>query len=674
MRKRRKIARKKLINRARKLAGKGYSVIPIQGDLSAGEPKKPTMKWRAFQKRIASVSELGTIFDERAGALAVVCGQVSRLLVIDFDDHLRYQRFCRHLPQFADSYTVKTRRGYHVYFRTEVNVPSHQFDGGDIKGEGSYVVAPPSVIGDVEYVAVKRVKARWMDETDVDAILKYFHVGAAPGTSPVRRMAVVVETDIADMYERLSPVIGRNNALYRCAHVGRLQGMSGDEIEKTLLQRHVLAEGEAVHKFESSADRFREGRRTVASALGRSVGSEGVSDGIPNSVRERLLGAQGSSVMARLLDIMKLAGWAAERYFRMSEVIELCSGYGLNRKSVMAALTGDRSSFNGRHIIARRYVEYLDMGGLNVGMRGRPAQLVFQAPSVSRLLKVLGVSWSPSDSLEKGDLQSSHAYRRALHREYVKRVSPQLPMAFLAGRVGVSARTLRRYNVELGVQVSERIGRFGLSWESLKCLPQRKRDQVRNQTPGYWLAVEGGARFPAWRHIGATLLRRGAEGVQVCVRRASVLNLGKPDVRSVVYESMSVRSFMGLRMWREGKVEGEGMVSRVRELMKRARRSVARVSYQKLRLAFDTVAVHIAEDKVAETIRGYLYADDGVGGEVRRPARRGVAYRMLKEFGEGNVYLALRDSYSELMASMARHALRVGDDAAGAGLLARSLA
>ena len=41
--------------------------------------------------------------------------------------------------------------------------------------------------------------------------------------------------------------------------------------------------------------------------------------------------------------------------------------------------------------------------------------------------------------------------------------------------------------------------------------------------------------------------------------------------------------------------------------------------------------MRIAEDKVAETIKGYVYAIDDAGVEVRRPARRGVAYRMLKE-------------------------------------------
>jgi len=59
---------------------------------------------------------------------------------------------------------------------------------------------------------------------------------------------------------------------------------------------------------------------------------------------------------------------------------------------------------------------------------------------------------------------------------------------------------------------------------------------------------------------------------------------------------------------------------------------------------------------------------------VRRPARRGIAYRMLKEYGNGNVYLALRSSYKDVMLSMARHAVRAGDADQGLELLARSLA
>ncbi len=656
------------------LASEGYSVIPVRGDLSPSEPKRPTMKWRTFQRRIAQGRELETMFDGRAGGLAIVCGRVSELLVIDFDDHVRYQSFCRRLPQYAASYTVKTRRGYHVYFRTRAKVVSHQFDGGDIKGEKSYVVAAPSVIAGFKYRVVNSTAVKSVDADEVDTMLKFFHVGSGSNLVPVSFGETVGNVDIVEMYERMYRVVGRNNALYRCASVGRAQGMARAEVERALLERHALARPVGEQKYEGVAERYREGRRTIASALaGRSVFCRD-SEGVPNSVREGLLRAQKSSAMARLLDVMRMAGWRGESYFCMREAIELGRKFGLGRKSVMAALTGEHSSFNGRHIIARRYVEYLDIGGLKVGKRGRPVALLFQAPSVKRLVSVLEVPWSPSDPLGKDDLASGHSYRRALHREYVKRLSPRAPMAALADRLGVNPRTVRRYNAHLGVHVCERVGQFLLKPESLKCLPRRNREERKNHTPGYWLAVGDKARFPAWRHIGAALLKRGTEAVRVCVRRASVLSLGKPDARAVVYEPISAEAFMRLRIRRGEVVERAGLVSRLRDMVSRTGAKIARARYEKLGLRFDTVAAHIAEDKIAETIVGYLVADDGLGGEIRRPARRGVAYRMLKQFGEGNVYLALRESYSELMASLALRAVRYGDEEAGVGLLARGLA
>ena len=315
------------------LAGKGYSVIPVRGDLSTSEPKKPAMKWRAFQDRIADGRELETMFDARAGALAVVCGQVSQLLVIDFDDHLRYQQFCRRLPKYAGSYTVKTRRGYHIYFRTGVKVPSHQFEGGDIKGEKSYVVAAPSVIAGFEYRAARRAQVKALDEKSVDEILKYFHVGSAPGVGRIGPKELAGEADIAAMYERMYEGVGRNNTLYRCASVGFSQGMSRSQVERSLLRLHVLAQAPDGHKVESMADRYREGKRTIASASEGGGMYDGDRDGVPNTVRERLLAAQQSAVLARLLDSMFIAGWVAESFFNMGDAIQLGKRFGLGEKA-----------------------------------------------------------------------------------------------------------------------------------------------------------------------------------------------------------------------------------------------------------------------------------------------------------------------------------------------------
>lgn len=647
-----------LLRKAKNLAESGYSVIPVHGDNAPGEPKKPAIKWRQYQKRIASAAEIDAAFDERFTALGIVCGRVSRLLVIDFDDQRRYRRFCMHLPQYADTHCVKTRRGCHLYFRSDELVPSHQFDGGDIKGERSYVIAPPSQIGGYAYRAVNDLPALELQRVDIDRLLNYFHVSSVMHVLPGKIIRERNDVDFARLYERLAGQIGRNNALYRAASIAREQGLSLDDVERRLVPLHVRQPANATHRREKPVERLLEAQRSVASAYrGASLPQAG-RPGIPNSVRERLLIAQASSIVPRLLDALCLAGWQEEASLTLSEAIGVARRVGLSRKSVLQALTGDRSIFNGRHIISRRYVEYLDKRGLNVKKRGRPVQLLFQVPSVGRLLAVLNVAWTPSDPLRESDLRTAKSYRQALHRGYIQRLNPQLPMRNLAERIGASARTIRRYNHALRVQVTACIGRMQIAKQTLSCLPKRTRDVERKATAGYWLETADGARYPAWRHIGAKLLKEADKTLWLCIRRPSRYSLGDGAAPATAHTSISAQEFLQLRAWRGEAVEKPSLRERAVGLLRRVKERAAASAYQKLRLFFDTVAERIAEDKIAETINGYLYALNEHGRQVRRPARRGIAYRMLKEFGEGNVFLALRDSADEALDTLARAAER----------------
>ena len=661
-----------LLNRAKQLAAVGYSVIPVQGDYSANEPKRPAIKWRQYQRRIAGDKELEAAFAAEVTALGIVCGRVSQLLVIDFDDHLRYRRFCRHLPRFSRTYTVKTRRGFHLYFRVTERVPSHQFDGGDIKGERTYVIAPPSVIGGFEYRAVGEFEVMGLEKAEVDRLLDYFHVSEMVHVVAGKRLGSVPDVDVAELYFRLAGKLGRNNALYRSASAARQQGMSKSEAVKDLLMGHVEEAGDSAHMYETRRERLVEGRRTIESAYRGAVKEFDKSGTLPNCVRERLLKVQGSTVMARFLDALYLEKWKADSFFTLNEAIRMGRTYGLNRKSVMDALTGERAIFDGKHIISRRYVDYLDSGGLKCRKRGRPVELVFQVPSAGRLLSALNVRWTPSDPLSVDDVRSAHRYRLAVHREYIRRLAPQVSVKQLGGRLGVSERTVRRYNRELGVAVTAHIGRFGLTQENIGSLPVLRRGGRKKSTDGYWLETLSGVRLPAWRHIGVAFLKRKERGVQVCMRRPSAYSLSAGLVAAVEFQKLEVSEFVRVRALRGEGVEGVGMMEKVKGLFRSARRRASMLRYQKVQLDYDTVPVRIAEDKVAETINGYLYAYDSGGGEVRRPARRGIAYRMLKEFGNGNVFLALRDGYGELAVSMARHALRAGKVRQSVDLLAQA--
>lgn len=649
----------------------GYSVIAVQGNNSPGEPKKPAVSWRTYQRRLPTESEIERQFDKKVTALGIVCGRISKLLVIDFDDLLRYQRFCRHLPQYSETYTVKTKRGFHLYFRTTERVPSHQFDGGDIKGERSYIIAPPSQIGTFTYRCEKDLPEIGLDRGDIDRLLNYFHVEWASHKASGRRIREEKGLDLPGLYQRLAARIGRNNALYRAASAAREWEIGRERVESELLELHVRALGRSGHKHETARERTEEGLRTIESAYRNKVNSVRT-DGVPNAVRERLLRAQGSTVVARLLDIFVLASWQADEYFSGKDAIRLGERYGLNRKSVLQALTGEHSTYDGRQIISRRYVEYLDIEGLKSGKRGRPVELAFRVPAISRLRGVLNVGRSPSDGMRLEDVKSAKSYRLAVHREYIRRLAPRTSLKVLAGRIGVHERTIRRYNRALDVDLTACVGRLKLTREVLATLPKRGWGVQKNTTRGFWLESAGGSRLPAWRHIGAKLLDAGEKEAHICARLSSLFSIGADARRVVQFEEMNAGQFARLAQSRtEG---GGGLIGRLEDAVASLRRRSVAARYERIQLFFDNVASRIADDKVSETINGYLVAYDDAGIEVRRPARRGVGYRMLKEFGNGNVYLALRSSYKEVMMALARHARRAEDSDHGRDLLVRAMA
>ena len=222
----------------------------------------------------------------------------------------------------------------------------------------------------------------------------------------------------------------------------------------------------------------------------------------------------------------RLEGWRAHVWFAMKEAIALGEKYGLNRKSVLEALNGEASVFDGGHIIRRRYVEYLDNRGLKSRGRGRPCLIAYQVPSPGELVAMFGVRWSPSDPLVADDLKSAHKYRLALHREYIRRLQPEVPMSWLARRVGVNVRTIQRYNRELGIVAVETVGALDLLRRLLYCLPRKRVMDGMNVTKGFWLQSEDGRRFPAWRHIGSWLLKNVESKLKLCVRLPSQYLLG----------------------------------------------------------------------------------------------------------------------------------------------------
>lgn len=124
---------------------RGLSVIPIRPG-----GKKPLVRWREYQQRRPTHTEIGRWYrrEPRAG-VAIVCGRVSGLGVLDFDPRNgeALQLLGAHLP---DTVTAESGgQGQHRYVglpgTVHVRKVGGLLGGLDLLAERSYVVAPPTI-------------------------------------------------------------------------------------------------------------------------------------------------------------------------------------------------------------------------------------------------------------------------------------------------------------------------------------------------------------------------------------------------------------------------------------------------------------------------------------------------------------------------------------------------
>jgi hypothetical protein len=119
-----------------------WSVIPLK---PCG--KEPMIAWKVFQERRASAEEIREWFESTDYNVGIVTGAVSGLAVIDCDGPEAID-LARRLGM-PPCPTVRTARGMHFYFAYEEGLRNFQripeLPGIDLRAEGGFVVAPPSV-------------------------------------------------------------------------------------------------------------------------------------------------------------------------------------------------------------------------------------------------------------------------------------------------------------------------------------------------------------------------------------------------------------------------------------------------------------------------------------------------------------------------------------------------
>jgi hypothetical protein len=106
--------------------------------------KRAATQWYEWQEKRPSWSTVYRAFNHKFYRnLGILCGKASgKLVVLDFDRPLHYYQWRD--GRKVNTYTVRTGRGFHVYYRLE-DPPKGtcSMKGGEVKASG-YVVAPPS--------------------------------------------------------------------------------------------------------------------------------------------------------------------------------------------------------------------------------------------------------------------------------------------------------------------------------------------------------------------------------------------------------------------------------------------------------------------------------------------------------------------------------------------------
>jgi len=116
--------------------------------------KGAALRWRQWQNEPPTDEELALMFNGEPQNVAVICGQASgNLLVLDADDPATFADTTARLAGLGvETWTAQRPPngsphdgGGHVYLRTPVPTKTATIDGLDLRGQGAYVIAPPSL-------------------------------------------------------------------------------------------------------------------------------------------------------------------------------------------------------------------------------------------------------------------------------------------------------------------------------------------------------------------------------------------------------------------------------------------------------------------------------------------------------------------------------------------------
>lgn len=132
---------------ARRYLAAGYSLIPCTVN------KRPALPhWQYYIDYRPTTDDLEYWFKPYGHSIGLILGAVSgNVIAVDLDGSEPVKMFLNQFPDLADTFAVRTGSGVgaHFYFRVaqipkNTNVRVKHVGGFEIRGNGQYVIAPPS--------------------------------------------------------------------------------------------------------------------------------------------------------------------------------------------------------------------------------------------------------------------------------------------------------------------------------------------------------------------------------------------------------------------------------------------------------------------------------------------------------------------------------------------------
>ena len=131
-----------LFQAATRYVNRGWSVIPIERGT-----KKARVSWQGYQTWRPDERLLRNWWVTRwpGDGIGVICGEISGVVVVDIDNPDLAAADIEKNGGLPVTPTVRTAKGKHYYFAWPGFAINGKLPWGDLKGQGGYVLAPPSI-------------------------------------------------------------------------------------------------------------------------------------------------------------------------------------------------------------------------------------------------------------------------------------------------------------------------------------------------------------------------------------------------------------------------------------------------------------------------------------------------------------------------------------------------